>query len=331
MSQLTAPQPAQKPAQAQAEPAKPATAPQGSQQPKKPVQPESQQQTTPQQAEPKKQTADDILKRMAAEQKPSPIEPAQPQQEFNSDDLRAEINKIQDPNLKKAYEDVYSKMERGLNKKFMEISDLRKDYERRIQESNTWTPERLEATLRDPNFVALAQAKIQTQQQTQAPSNWDGSEEEWSQLTSSEQQRFMNLEQKVNSQQQFMTQMLRAQRDAQIKERYPEYDPKAIDQLYSDIQTGKMDDTNLLELMHKAISFERAVENAYRYGLQDRNGNVQEKINASSISSGAPNAAIHDPALERKEGEKPQSWFSRLAKARLEKAKQEGTYVASRA
>lgn len=83
-------------------------------------------------------------------------------------------------------------------------------------------------------------------------------------------------------------------------------------------------------MIWKALTFDRHVENAYRFGVEDRNGDLQVKIAGSTL---VPSTG---PALEdqsgkpvQAEGESNRAFFVRLGEYNL--SKQRGRPMATAA
>lgn len=273
---------------------------------------QQQQQTTDQNQQNQQQnqtlTAADILKRTSKDASgSSQKQEGSDDPQFNSSD----IDKIQDPTTRKMVQDLYKHFEKGFNKKFMEVADLRKKLEGQMQEINNWSPQRLQQELAKPDFIQA----MQFLQQQSAPQNWTGSQEEWSALSPQEQQRFKGLEQAVLSQQQQFERMLQDQEDERLKSSYPDYNPDLVNKLREDLIQGRYQATR--EDLWKVYNHDTNVARAYELGLKDGQAKLQQKQDGTSITGGFSVTNGNDlPADVNKKD------FVAIAKARLAQAKQ---------
>jgi len=221
---------------------------------------------------------------------------------------------IKDPNAKSLVEKRIKELESGFNKKYEELANKRKEYESKISQQESWNAEKLDRALKDPTFISLVQAHYQSASANKAPSSWEGSPEEWSALTTEEKQQFAQLNSRVAAQEQIMSQMLKTEEDSKLKNVYPDYDSKVVDQIQQDLLSGRLQATR--EHLWKVANFENAVERAYKLGLKDRNSEISDKFNAStvqSVRSITPSGEV--PEDIKKKG------FSAIAKWRLQQVR----------
>ena len=104
--------------------------------------------------------------------------------------------------------------------------------------------------------------------------------------------------------------------DEQLKTKYANYDPSAVDVITSELLTGKRQATR--EDLFRAIDYENAVKRAYELGKADSAVDKQEKINASSydgISTGKP--ATDLPVAAKNES--TISYFGKLVENNIRK------------
>lgn len=259
----------------------------------------------------------DVIKRISSNPPDQATPPVKLDDEpvYNSSD----IEKIEDPKARQVAQDLYKQFEKGYQKKFQSLAEQRKgveSLEQQLKDQTNWTPERVQDALKDPNFVQAAQSVVKTKAQNQPPSNWGSSDEEWSALTDSEKQRFQASENKVDALVRNQQKMLDDQEHERVKIRFPDYDRSVVEQAQSDLLSGKIDQETIKEMIWKARNFERYVDNSYKFGLQDRNGNIQEKITGSTDST-LLNVKSQDDIPKQKEGEKTSVFFSRLAQWRM--------------
>lgn len=229
-----------------------------------------------------------------------------------------DIDKIQDSSARKYAEEAYKSFERGFNKKFMEVASLRKDLERQLEESNrskTWTPDRVASEMQNPSFVQAAQAYAQTVQPN--PTNGQLSDEQWSALSPVEKQQMSQMQTALYNTQAQFSQMLKSQEDEKLKHSYANYEAQRIDQLQDDLISGRVQATR--EHLHKVVDYENAVKRAYQLGLQDRQANISEKMQATT-TNGVNFTAAHDIPT-REKGESSQSIFRRIFQANVDRSK----------
>jgi len=258
---------------------------------------------------------DDIVKRIstAKEEKPQQTDITQ----------QFKLDEIKDPVAKSIVEKKIKDLESGYNKKYMDLAEQRKQVEQlkqQVESQNTWTPERIQQLLKDPNFNQAAQAVYQSQAQASAPVNWEGTPEQWSALSDSDKRAFTDLQGKVNSLLSQQEQMRHAQEHERVKSRFPDYQPQMVESFQKDILDGRVNDEQIKELIWKAKNFEKYVDNAYRFGLEDRNGNLQEKLNGSTQPSGMKVEQVGEKPM-RAEGERTSSFIARLARWNMSQRK----------
>jgi hypothetical protein len=229
---------------------------------------------------------------------------------------RNDIEKIADPVARKFAEDAYKSLQSGYTKKFEALASEKKQVETLRQQlesqtGQTWTPQRVQQLLNDPTFVQSAQALTSTQQ---APRNNGGlTEEEYSALTPREQQML--------NQQNSMLQTLASEvnvfkteaEDTKLQTRYANYNSNAVNKLQRDLIDGNYQATR--EDVWKVYDYESAIDRAYKMGLQDRQFNMQEKVNG--ISSNGFNVTQTNEVPAKMENESSANYFKRLAMKRL--------------
>lgn len=264
--------------------------------------------------------ADDLMKRMGSTGSQTPTEPhpSLDPSEVGYDPKM--IEQIKDPQARQIVEELKKSLERGFNNKFMKLANEKKEVEtlRKQLEAQTnqpWTPERVQSLLRDPNFAQAASVV----QQSQAPSDWSGTQEEWSTLTPSEKRQFSELRNAVSQQQQQLNRILISSEEEKIKTKYPDYDPNEVERWYKDAAEGRVPEGQIRELIHKARNFDKYLEKAYQFGLEDRNQMLREKAGAMPPNSVTTQTTPEVP--KRTEGESSRSIFSKLARMRLAQQK----------
>ena len=228
-----------------------------------------------------------------------------------------DIEKIADPQAKEQALKAYKSFQRGFNAKFQELAELRKQVESKNQPSQ-WTPDRLKQEINKPDFIQASQAVLQEQN----PQNSNMSDTEWSSLTANEKKQWQVMQQELASlkQQQSNQQILQnfKQQDEQLKARYSNYDPSAVDIITSELLEGKRNATR--EDIWKAKDYDDMAQRAYNLGKQDGNLDITDKKNASAydgLSTGKP--ATDVPVAEKNES--TTSFFGRLVANNLAKQK----------
>lgn len=261
---------------------------------------EQQTQEQPKEQVQEKQPEVDLVTRVSQvqEKKEEPQE-----NKFNINDLDAEIDKIQDANLKDQFLKMKKSLISGENKKYEEIANLRKDLEAKLSSVTNWTPERLKEELSKPDFVQAANQVIQTGN----PKGSGLSDEQWSALSDDEKAELKQLKQKITMLEQSNFQALKTQQDATLKTKYANYDPSVVDNVIQQMATGKVQITR--EDIWKAIDHDSAIKRAYELGLVDKNTQNAEKVNAMSYD-GSRNIAVPS-GVERREGESISDFMKR--------------------
>ena len=74
-----------------------------------------------------------------------------------------EINSIKDPEARAYAEKAYKSFQKGFNKKFEDLANIRKSLEKEKETISSWSPERVQNLLNDKNFVYAAQKLQQFQ------------------------------------------------------------------------------------------------------------------------------------------------------------------------
>lgn len=223
-----------------------------------------------------------------------------------------QIEAIKDPLAKDIALKAYKSMQSGFGKKFQEIAELRKTLEAKASETANWSPERVQSLLNDPNFVKAAQQVAGTSSVNNQ--NQSGlTNEEWSALTDNERAQLGAMQHKINMLENINSQTLKLQQDEQLKTKFANYDPRAVDLLTNDLLQGKVQATR--EHLHKVLDYEQAVERAYQLGLTDGTKGKQERLNASSYQGSSAINSSERPQPEKGEGNL--NFFQRVARQRL--------------
>lgn len=277
---------------------------------------------TPKTAEPPAQTppaappgegakAADLLKRIG---EPKQTQTPAPEGEikYNSSD----IEKIQDPVARKVVEDIYRDMNAGLQRKFQQIAEEKRKLDEERRGLDTWTPERVLRESQNPSFIESSKQLIQAR----APQTWSGTQEEWSALNDHEKARFAQLETQLDTLLAQQDKMLVEQADREIRTKFPDYNPELVETFQKDLLANRINQQEIRELIWKAKNFDRYMERTYEFGRQDGNGNLKEKLNATTNPTGS-SVRTTDEKPVREENESPTSFFRRLAQFNLAREK----------
>lgn len=256
---------------------------------------------------------EDIVSRVAKFKEPENSKPSQTQDSLNSDkfDVR-DIEKIADPIAKEYALKAYKSFEKDYRHKTSEIGEMRRTYEQKMLENSRWTPERVKSLLNDQEFVKSAETVAGLNQQIESGQH--------PQIPEAEKQKIKELDEQMKAILNQNAQLVRQQQHEQFKARYADYDPQAVDQLANDLLQGKV--TATPEHLYKVLNFEKAIERAYKLGLEDRKVNTQEKV--SSSSADGLNVATSKEAPKKNEGEHPQDFFKRILANNFAKSKTAG-------
>ena len=240
------------------------------------------------------------------------LDEKQETQQPNTDDVKFDYGKldnIKSPEEAKQWaEEAYKSLQRGFNTKFQEVASLRKSLEAKAQESQEWTPERVQSLLNDPKFVESAQAVAGQNNQN----DYMTEEEKARDL------RVKQLENEIRSLQQQNSNTLKSQQDNQLQGKYANYKPEAVDILTADLLQGKVQATR--EHLWKVIDYDAAVRRAYELGKQDRKLDINEKESSMSFDGSTTVNPVEKP--QPREGENDRDFFRRVALENLAKAKQ---------
>ena len=264
--------------------------------------------------------ADDLIRRMGQAESQTTNEPSTASPAVDPSDIgysQSEIDSIKDPVAKKLIEEKLKLLEKGYNQKYMKLANERKQAEElrkqlEAQTNQSWTPERVQQLMRDPNFVQSAQAL----QATQAPQTFEGTQDEWSALSTSEKRTITEAKNEAIQTRQQLNRMMISMEEVKIKEKFPDYEGTSVEKFYRDAAEGRIPEGQIRELIHKAQKFDQYLERAYKFGLEDRNQMLREKANGISQQGITTQTIAETP--KPAEGERGRNFFARLAKGRLQ-------------
>lgn len=216
-------------------------------------------------------------------------------------DIKFDVNSIEsikDPQAKKYAQDAYKSFERGYQKKFQELAALRKEIETSKQPAE-WTTERVQGLLNDPNFVKAAQsvAGVTNQQ-----------DNNYSALTDEEKKQIDDIQRQMIQLQKQNQQLLWRQQDSQLKDKYSDYNPEAVDTITADLLSGKRLATR--EDLWKVHQYDEHIKRAYQLGREDRKLDLEEKM--TSLSAVGETITPSGEKIEPEEGESSQSFLKRI-------------------
>lgn len=209
-------------------------------------------------------------------------------------------------------ESAYKALQTGAQKKFQKASELTKQAEATRRRPS------VAELLQDPDFVREAQAYASVQSSQAAPANSGMTNEQWSVLTDQEKAIINTTQQNQFQLQSQMNRILSEQEDERIKSRYKNYDSSTVNNLQHDLIEGRIQATR--EHLWKVLDYEDAVQRAYKLGLQDRQSNMHEKQNASSVSNGLNITQVYEPPV-KVANESTIDFFRRIATKRMNQAK----------
>lgn len=243
---------------------------------------------------------DDILSRVSSFMtENAPKEPVEKDFHFDIND----IDKIEDPNSREYVQKAHKSLEKAYQKKFQDLSEIRKTLESSLQNKRDWTPDEIKKMMEtDQNFLYSLQQLAGLDKQAQ-------DSEEYSALSEAERMKISNLEREIHALRNQAQIDIEKQQHEMLSQRYSDYDPQAIDSLKSDFIAGKVQATN--EHLYKVLNYEKNVKAAYEMGRREAlTGNV-EKLQSSSLDG---QSALGAPSpFKKQENEDSKSFWNRIA------------------
>lgn len=258
--------------------------------------------------------ADELLKRMGEEAKsknanPNVVTPVDP-----SANSQVSLDDIKDPAARKIVEDKIKNLESHYNKKYQsnaekerQLEALRQDLERKTNQP--WTPQRVQEILRDQTFVQAAQ----TVASQMPPSEFSGTQEEWSNLSDSEKRSIQELKAQVQTQSAQLQRMAISKDEEQLKQRYSDYDSAKVENFYRDVSEGRIPEVQIRELIYKALNHDHHLERTYELAKQDGQALLKEKYNGST-QLGLNTQTAGEP-IKREEGQRGRDLFMKIFQA----------------
>lgn len=252
--------------------------------------------------------ADDLLTRTAAFEKENPVKDVQTDKDFHFN--VNDIESIQDPQSKEYVQKAYKSLQKGFNDKFQEIAELRKAYEAQQSQPTVWTADKVQALIKDDNFVQVAR-QLESNMTSSAQS------EEYSTLTDTEKARFDTQQKEINFLKQQLVSGQNQSQHTQLSEKYANYNSQAIDTLKADLIAGKVQATN--EHLYKVVSHDDNVNRAYEMGRKDEREGRSDQIQSVSIDSQTSTTPAPVPVV-KEEGETSKQLWRRISEKAIQAA-----------
>ena len=226
---------------------------------------------------------DDLISRatrFVEETKPTEKADEEIDEQFWGDaELMKRLENIDDPNMREQLKGLRKSLVSGANKKYEELASKIKEFEQHQSSSKneSWTPERINALMQDPEFVKAAQQVAGTPQMEDVDDDYlpDSVKQKLSKLEEMEEQ----LSHMQSSQQQ----ALRKEQHERLASKYGNYNPQKIDEITSSVLEGKAQIT--LEDIYKASAHDDNVKRAYELGRKDGQNGISDASQLHSLDS----------------------------------------------
>jgi len=255
---------------------------------------QEQQTQNPQPEKPAVQAVPENLTEQVAKFKPNvPEQPVKQDGPFNYNDLE----NISDPQAKEVAMKAYKSFQSDYTRKMQALAEERKRLAQpeNIPQRPEWTPDKIRSITQDPEFIKAAQEYM-------------GSSSSDNELPPEVQRKIQEMEEKTQLAMQQVTELAKRQQDEALKQKYPDYNPAAIDTLTADMLSGKVQATR--EDLWKIHNFDNFIKNAYLMGKQDRNLDFEDKRHSTSFEGQQMAESPDKPQPE--EGESSRSYLQRL-------------------
>lgn len=257
----------------------------------------------------------DVTTQSNGDQKSKAQEIIRKVQEGSSDSLSS-LDEIKDPVIRRLADEKLKNLEAGYTKKFQALSEEKKKLD-------SWSPEKIQELLKNQSFVQATQQAYQQQSQNQIPTNWSGTESQWSALSDSDKTEFMKLRGDIDSLKStlaYQQSINQNQREHElVKQRIPNYDSSLVDKFIEESRSFTGD--RIKELVWKATHYDEHVGRSYDIGYNDRQGFIKEKSIAST-PQGLQSSAQSSSPTDRQPNESSRNVFVKIAEMAL--AKQRG-------
>ena len=224
-----------------------------------------------------------------------------------SDDIQfnpQDFDKIESVDEAKKYaETAYKSFEKGFQKKFQDLAELKKTLESSVAHSSSWTTEKIQSLLQDPSFVSAAQGVLGQSNQSSS-----GDDDGYSALSDTEKRKIQAIEDQNRMLLQQQNNFLMKQQDEMLKSKFPNYKPEAVDTITADLLQGRVKNTR--EYIWKAYDYEEGINRAYQLGMQDARNNLNENIQGASFDSGV--STTPSAPIVKEKGESNENLLKRL-------------------
>ncbi len=237
------------------------------------------------------------------------------QEKIDNPPDQPELAGITDPVVKKAAQEAVERMRRGLQSSY---DKKLQDAQALVNQSKSWTPQRIQQELlTNPEFVQAAQM-IQGQSQTESRQL---TQEEYSALTESEKNQLAAVPQLKNEllqiKQQAQQEQLMAsitQKDLTLRNKYGEdYDPVKVNEAAQ--RFGRLTPADAREYIFLADNAMKMAQKSYEIGKLEGQGKLQTKLN--SVTPQGSTVVSNEGIPTRQKGESDQAFFVKLAQFRL--------------
>jgi len=104
--------------------------------------------------------------------------------------------------------------------------------------------------MQDQNFVTSANDVLQNSQ-----------EDEYSSLSDKDKQEIARIKQENQLVMQNQSKLIREKEDTELVNKYPNYNPKAVDTITADLLANRV--TNTREYIHKVLDYDPGIKRAY--------------------------------------------------------------------
>ncbi len=241
---------------------------------------------------------------------------------FNDAELKQKIDSVEDPEFKSQLMELRKSALSGMNDKFREIAEIRKDLQAMKENGQSvpanWTPEKIQSLLNDPQFVQAAQ-----QITGETPSNGDPLEyadDGVKAVVNDMKKEIDSLKAGQNQAIQAQTQAARQVQHSELSSKYANYVPQEIDTITADMIEGRLQATN--EHLYWAMKGPENSRNAYEMGLRDgRAGKIENQVPTSV--DGINTSLSREPVMKEK-GESNMNLFMRLANKNMKASQTKG-------
>ncbi len=213
------------------------------------------------------------------------------------------INSIEDPELKEHFLSMRKSAVRGLNGKFQEMAELRKDIQGLKEGNDKWTPERIQKLMNDSEFISAAQQVTGTAVED---------DEYVPESVKNKLKKLDVLEEQLGKWQNTLTTSQREQAHQVLSGKYGDYDREKIDEISGNLLDQKVAPS--YEDIYKVINYDKNVKKAYEMGRKDAAQGIGEKVEANSFE-GVNQTQNTDIKPEGKETNK--QFWGRIAQKNL--------------